>query len=95
MDGIDTRAGRESRIRFGDIVKTVITLVMGAIITLLLSNVAKIDSNTERIARIEAIIEPLKNVSADIAWLKANAERNVSTLDRIEKKVDAHVAEKQ
>jgi hypothetical protein len=84
----------DTRHRYSEILKTVITLMAGAIMTLLLTTINKTESNTERIAKLEMIVEPLKTIPADVSWLKATADRNVSTLDRIEKKFDQHLATK-
>lgn len=81
----------ETKKRFSDVLRVVISIMGGAILTLLFQTANKTDSNTERIAKLEAIIEPMKTVSSDVAWLKATADRNVSTLDRIEKKIDEHI----
>lgn len=77
-----------------EILKVIISILGGAILTLLFSTMNKTENNTERIARLEIIVEPLKTIPSDVAWLKATADRNVSTLDRIEKKFDAHIAPK-
>lgn len=74
-----------------EFLKVGISLMGGAILTLMFTTINETRSNTERIARLEAVVEPMKSVSADVAWLKATADRNVQSLDRIEKKIDAHV----
>jgi hypothetical protein len=85
----------QARHNIRELFKVGLSLLGGAILTLMLSTMNETRSNTERIARLEAVVEPLKTVSADIAWLKATADRNVQSLDRIEKKIDEHVTEKK
>lgn len=81
----------DARHKLNEVLKMVISILGGAILTLLFTTLNKTESNTERIAKLEAIVEPLKNVSSDISWLKATADRNVSTLDRIEKEIMQHI----
>jgi hypothetical protein len=80
----------QGKFHIREVTKVIISVLGGAIVTLMLSTMNETRNNTERIARIEAIVEPLKTVQADIAWLKATADRNVQALDRIEQKIDMH-----
>ena len=74
-----------------EVLKIIISIVGGGILTLLFTTLNETRNNTERIAKVEAVIEPLKSVQGDVAWLKATADRNVLALDRIEKKLDTHM----
>ena len=83
-----TEAGKHT---WAELFKVILSLIGGAILTLLFSTMSETRGNTERIARLEAIVEPMRNVQADVSWLKATADRNVQSLERIEKKLDSHM----
>lgn len=86
---------------FGVVLRTLATALIGGVITLLFMTMQTQNSISQRISRLEAIVDPLNSMrndvvdlKSDVSALKSTAQRNVEALDRIEKKIDAHMLQR-
>jgi hypothetical protein len=75
----------------GNLIKIIVAVILTALVAFIFSTANKVDVNSQRISRLETLIEPLRSVPADVAALRTTGDRNKDSLDRIEKKLDAHM----
>lgn len=74
----------------GTVVKILVSIIGGGLLTLLFTTLSTVNVNSQRISKLEAIVEMQGNIVTDVAALKVIADRNAQAIGRIEGLLTEH-----
>lgn len=84
----------EQKAKWGVLFRTVATAIGGGLLTLLFMTLQTQNSNSQRISRLEGIVEMMKDTPQKLAELTTKADRNYDLLQETHRLMIEHIEKK-